>query len=234
MKACIVLAGGKGSRLKPVWRAPKILAPVHGELLFLNLLVDKLSTNGFQKIHFALGAQADPICKQLLKISTPAKLSWSIEGKPLGTGGAFLESLRYLDLHEVWVINGDTCFSGDFPKQILSSEQLGYVSDLMLLVKKIENNDRYGGVKVLEDELSFVRGEDLVKQTDFPVFLGFARVRSCIFFDLDVPPPVSFEELLSLAFKKKKFQIELVEYAEDFLDFGIPSDYAKLPGFFGF
>ena len=55
----IILAGGKGTRLKPYTTVlPKPLLPI-GDLPILEVVIKQLKKNGFKKITMAVGHQHD-------------------------------------------------------------------------------------------------------------------------------------------------------------------------------
>jgi D-glycero-alpha-D-manno-heptose 1-phosphate guanylyltransferase len=73
-----------------------------------------------------------------------------VEKEPLGTGGAILASCYKTSEQTVLVVNGDTIFKADIEKAF--ADHIKYDSDCTLLLKPMENFDRYGVVELNEDD----------------------------------------------------------------------------------
>lgn len=95
-----ILAGGQGTRLRPVWDGPKCMAPVNGKP-FLDYQVKWIAKWGRGRPILCLG--------YLSELVTGRKEPKSIEAEPLGTMGAVkLALLKYPAADRVVVLNGDT------------------------------------------------------------------------------------------------------------------------------
>ena len=105
----LILAGGKGSRLRPfTFTIPKPLVPI-GEMTVLEILIRQLKGQGFERITISVGHLAGLIrafCGDGSQWGIP--IDYVYEDRPLGTIGclALLEDLRGAD--RMLVINGDT------------------------------------------------------------------------------------------------------------------------------
>lgn len=103
----IILAGGRGTRLKTIWDEPKCLLPIHGRP-FLDYLLKSLSLRGFTRFVISIGFK-----KNLVKLAfedSDYNISWCEEDLPLGTAGAVKKALDMTRNRNVFVINGDTFF----------------------------------------------------------------------------------------------------------------------------
>lgn len=105
-KRAIILAGGKGTRLKPYTVSlPKPLVPV-GEMPVLEIIIRNLAKHGFDHITLTVNHMADIIrafCGDGSKWNV--KIDYSLESKPLSTMGP-LKLIN--DLPENFLImNGD-------------------------------------------------------------------------------------------------------------------------------
>lgn len=106
----IIIAGGRGSRLKTVWDVPKPLAPIHGRP-FLDYLLSSLFNRGVTRFIISVGYK-----KNLIKDyyrGSKYKITWSEEDLPLGTGGAVKLALEQAINRNVLVVNGDSLFQVD-------------------------------------------------------------------------------------------------------------------------
>lgn len=115
-KTAVVLAGGKGTRLRPYTTSfPKPLMPV-GDRPVLEILIEQLIGDGFQHLHFAVGHLAELIEAYFgdgRRWSDDVTITYWREASPLGTAGplaALTESLP----DQFLVINGDVLTDLDY------------------------------------------------------------------------------------------------------------------------
>ena len=114
-KRAVILAGGKGTRLKPYTVSlPKPLVPV-GEKPILEIIIRQLAKAGFDHITITVNHMAEMIrtfCGDGSKWSV--KIDYSLENKPLSTMGP----LKLIsDLPDNFLImNGDVLTNLDFGK----------------------------------------------------------------------------------------------------------------------
>lgn len=112
-KRAVILAGGKGTRLKPYTISlPKPLVPI-GDMPILEIIIRKLSKSGFDHITITVNHMADIIRAYFNDGSKwGVKIDYSLESKPLSTMGP-LKLIK--DLPENFLImNGDVLTDIDF------------------------------------------------------------------------------------------------------------------------
>jgi len=104
-----VLAGGLGTRLRPVLgETPKILAPIGGKP-YLDHLLAWLTGYGARRVVLCLGFRAELVLDYLKRHPFPAvEIATSVEPEPLGTAGGLRLALPLLRSDPVLVMNGDT------------------------------------------------------------------------------------------------------------------------------
>lgn len=105
-KEAVILAGGKGTRLRPYTIVlPKPLMPI-GEFPILEVIVRQLAQHGFTRITMAVNHQAE-IIKAFFNDGSKwgIKIDYSLEDKPLGTMGP-LRLIKSLP-ENFLVMNGD-------------------------------------------------------------------------------------------------------------------------------
>lgn len=112
MPCAIILAGGLGTRLRSeVPDLPKPMAPVDGRP-FLEILLDYWISQGIDRFILSVGYKYDAIVDHFKHNYRSAKIEYSIEEVPLGTGGGFLTALGRLQSEEDFLLlNGDTYFA---------------------------------------------------------------------------------------------------------------------------
>ena len=112
-KRAVILAGGKGTRLKPYTVSlPKPLVPI-GEMPILEIIIRQLAKSGFDHITITVNHMAD-IIRAFFGDGSKwgVAIDYSLEDKPLSTMGP-LKLIR--DLPENFlVMNGDVLTDLDF------------------------------------------------------------------------------------------------------------------------
>ena len=104
---CVIVAGGKGTRLRPLTNSiPKPMVTVLG-VPFLEILISRLVAQGLWKFLILTGYQATIIQNYFGDGSKlNCSISYSNEATPLGSGGALWNAQKRLD-DEFLYINGD-------------------------------------------------------------------------------------------------------------------------------
>ena len=115
----IILAGGEGTRLKPILKhAPKPMIDVYNKPLLEHIL-ELIEKKNPTKVIIAIGYKAGKIIEHFNKIKKrfSFELVYSIEKTPLGTGGAIKQALlNCTNEKNILVINGDSLFVVDLNK----------------------------------------------------------------------------------------------------------------------
>ncbi len=110
----VILAGGKGTRLRPYTTVlPKPLVPV-GDRPILELVIRQLAQHGFTKIDLSVGHLGQLIKTYFEEIDLPesVELAYHWEDQPLGTAGA-LRRIEGLG-DDFLVMNGDILTTLDY------------------------------------------------------------------------------------------------------------------------
>lgn len=98
----IILAGGMGKRLRPLTNnMPKCMVPINGKPM-LQYHIDWLKRYGIKTIIVACGYKWHTI-----KNRYGNSLVYSVEKKPLGTGGGIKQALRHVESDDFIVVNAD-------------------------------------------------------------------------------------------------------------------------------
>ena len=84
----VIMAGGKGSRLKPLTNViPKPLIPV-GDKTILEVIMDQFESIGCQKFYMSVNYKADMMKYYLSQLAHQYDIEFFMEDKPLGTIGS--------------------------------------------------------------------------------------------------------------------------------------------------
>jgi D-glycero-alpha-D-manno-heptose 1-phosphate guanylyltransferase len=145
----IILAGGKGTRLRPaVSDRPKVLAEVAGRP-FLAWIIDRLSGAGFRHVVLATGYMAEKVEFVMGKGYRETRLSYSREEEPLDTGGAVRLAAGRTSSAPVLVLNGDSFVAADHAAVLAwfarSSRPAG------MLLTRMRDASRFGLVHLASD-----------------------------------------------------------------------------------
>jgi D-glycero-alpha-D-manno-heptose 1-phosphate guanylyltransferase len=149
IKEAIILAGGLGTRLRSVVNdIPKPMAEVCGKP-FLSYILDFLIKYGIKRVILSVGYKWEAIREFFGEQYKSINLVYAIEYEPLGTGGAIKNALKYVRDTEVFILNGDTLFNIDL--SVFYSLHKNKNSNLSIALKKMNFTERYGSVKIDEN-----------------------------------------------------------------------------------
>lgn len=221
MKA-VILAGGKGTRLKPYTSViPKPLVPV-GERAILEILVTRLKKAGVDEIYICLNHFAEIIMAFFGDGSRfGLKINYSIEHEPLGTV-APIKLIRDLPDHFL-VMNGDLLTDLNF------SDLFQYHLDgnsLLTVSTFVRNMKIDFGVIDVDEKSMLTKGFREKPEYTFSVSMGvYVMNRKVLDF---VPDSTSFGfDDLMLTLLKKNEPARIYPYHGYWLDIGRPDDYEK-------
>ncbi|MDG1901167.1 MAG: sugar phosphate nucleotidyltransferase [Bacteroidales bacterium] len=220
-KRAIILAGGKGTRLKPYTISlPKPLVPI-GETPILEIIIKQLIKSGFTHITITINHMAD-IIKAFFGDGSKwnVKIDYSLESKPLSTMGP-LKLIK--DLPDNFLImNGDVLTDlnfGDFYNWHVGQNNIFTISSY----QRKHKNDY--GVLELDNENKLI-GFKEKPITTFNVSMGVYMANKKILNYIPENEAYGFDHLM----------LELIEMNENacvnqfdgyWLDVGRPDDYAK-------
>lgn len=224
IKEAIILAGGFGTRLREALPdLPKSMAPVNGRP-FLFYLINYLRSQGIEKIIFSLGFKHEIIETYLNVNFSTLDFECVIEREPLGTGGAILASCYKVSERTVLVVNGDTIFKIDLQKAI--TEHNKHQSDCTLLLKPMENFDRYGVVELNEDD-SIKNFKEKQFYKSGLINGGVYLLNTEQFLAEEMPARFSFEKDYLEKYSDTRRIYGSVQNGY-FIDIGIPEDYLRV------
>lgn len=144
-----ILAGGRGTRLRPaIGERQKVLAEVDGRP-FLAFLLDQVAAAGCREVVLCVGWLAAEVERALGATHGPLRLRYSQEPAPLGTAGALRLALPALAGEQVLVMNGDSYCGVDLGAAF--AWHRAQASEATLLLVEVPDTTRYGRVELDED-----------------------------------------------------------------------------------
>lgn len=218
----IILAGGKGARLKSVVNdVPKPMADINGKP-FIAYLFDRIKKLKVSNVILSVGYKHKIIKDFFGNDHEGVNIEYSIEDKPLGTGGAIRKSMGHATTEDVFILNGDTFFNIDFEKMWALHKRKSAVFSIAL--KEMKNFNRYGNVEIDAEKVTgFSAGKDCASGL---INGGIYLLNKNILEHFPDKENFSFEK----DFVEYKFrEITICPYVSDsyFIDIGVPDDYSK-------
>jgi len=222
-----ILAGGLGTRIRPVGGdVPKVLLPVGGRP-FLLLLLDVLRARGVPEAVLCLGHGADAVWETAL--ASPLPVRASREAEPLGTGGAVRLALDLLPA-TFFLVNGDTLCDAPLDRLLTVHGDGGACATLTVVAS--DRAAEKGSVDL--DAGGRVRGfREKTAQGTGLINAGVYVLEASLFDGLAPGRPASLErELIPEALAAGKPVLSLTTRAP-FVDIGLPEDYLRVRDGFG-
>jgi D-glycero-alpha-D-manno-heptose 1-phosphate guanylyltransferase len=226
----IILAGGLGTRLRPIIDdRPKVLAPVNNRP-FLDIILDQLAKfNMIEHVVLAVGHGAEQIIRRYgRECNYPFEIFFSVEDHLLGTGGGIKKALHLISTELVFVLNGDSYVEVDLNRLAQFHSENG--AALTMAVTYTEDANRYGRV-VFNDQrrmVSFIEKKSTV-QGGY-INAGLYLITPDLFSGVDTDRPISLERELIPRFQEKGLYCFIAEGR--FIDIGTPESYDSADSFF--
>ena len=220
-KRAIILAGGKGTRLKPYTVSlPKPLVPIV-EKPIIEIIIQQLVKHGFDHITVSVNHMAEIIkafCGDGSKWGT--NIDYSVEDQPLSTMGP-LNLIK--DLPENFlVMNGDVLTDlsfSDFYEYHTGNENLFTISSY----QREQIND-YGVLDVNDDDVLYNFREK--PSHFFEVSMGVYMVNRKVLEYIPEGKAFGFDQLM-LKLIKEQQQVKVKNHKGYWLDIGRPDDYEQ-------
>lgn len=220
-KCAVILAGGRGTRLRPYTIAmPKPLVPV-GEFPIMEIIIQQLVNNGFKKIILTVNHQADLIKAYFIdRKKWNIDISYSLEDKPLGTMGPLT---LINDLPDNFlVMNGDILTDLKFSAFL----QQHVEENNMFTISGYRRTHRVEyGVLYADDNKQLIDFKEK-PELDYLVSMGVYAVSKDILKYIPKGEYYGFDTLMRDLIAKN-MQVKIETYGGYWLDIGNPKDYEK-------
>lgn len=217
----VILAGGKGTRLKPYTATlPKPLMPV-GEEPIMKLLLTRLKSQGFRETTICINHMGDLISAYFGDGSQYGlKILYSTEDKPLGTVGP-IKKIDNLP-EDFLVMNGDVLT--DLPFRDFLHEHKSNDALMTLAVYKQLMQIEYG---VIEHNAEHEVTAFVEKPTHpYNVCMGIYALNKRALDYVPADTYFGFDDLVQTLLGKGE-KIKIIEHKGYWLDIGRPEDYEK-------
>lgn len=145
MSQCVILVGGKGSRLGDIAKNyPKPMLEIN-EKPFLMYLIEMVQRFGFEEI-LLLASHANHVVIDYFKNyeNKQCKVKIIIEESPLGTGGAIVNAFDHLE-ETFYCINGDSIIEGNW---ISLNPLLKNKFKAIIGLTEVSDPARYGSIEI--------------------------------------------------------------------------------------
>ncbi|MFD7713085.1 NDP-sugar synthase [Streptomyces sp. NPDC059785] len=218
----VILAGGKGVRLRPYTTAlPKPLVPIGDQHAILEIVLRQLATAGFTGCTIAIGHLGEIIRAYVGDGSQwGLKVDYTTEESPLGTIGPLLTMRERLP-ESFLVMNGDVLTDLDYADVLRRHRDSGAPLTIATYARKVHID--FG---VLTTRASRVVGFTEKPSMDYHVSMGVYGLSRATLEGYTAGLPLGFDELVLDLLKEDN-----PPYAYDFdgywLDIGRPDDYDR-------
>jgi D-glycero-alpha-D-manno-heptose 1-phosphate guanylyltransferase len=224
----VVLAGGLGSRLRPVVKdRPKVLAEVGGRP-FLAYILDQLNQAGMREVVLCTGYMAEAIRRTFGERYKSLTLKYSEEIQALGTGGALRQALPHCGSDSILVLNGDSFIEADLNDYYKWFCENGLEAAMLLTM--VPNAGRFGRVVAGQDGLIMHFEEKSENQDAGLINAGVYILKKQVVLSIPEGENFSLERQLFPQLMGKNLYGYLTKGS--FIDIGTPESYLSAEKFF--
>ncbi|MEZ9476209.1 nucleotidyltransferase family protein [Vibrio splendidus] len=215
-----IMAGGFGSRLRPLTDScPKPMLKVGGKPM-LEILIEQFKAQGFSQFFISTHYLPEVITQYFGDGSKRGvNIEYVYEDSPLGTGGALslLPKDRIQD--DVVVVNGDVLTTLDFSSLITKHKNLN--SKATMCVREFNYKIPYGVVEINETKITgFVEKPTQTYQVNAGIYVISKEVIDSVEAGTKIDMPTLFEQNLNRA-------VNAIPFYDYWLDIGKMEDFEK-------
>lgn len=216
----VVMAGGKGMRLRPLTEhIPKPMLSV-GKRPLLELIIERLRNAGIHQVNITTHYKPEKITEHFGDgREFGVKLNYVSEDEPLGTAGAL--SLIKVPQEPLLVINGDILTGVDFQAIMAYHEE--HEADMTVAVRKYDLQVPYG---VVECDGPDIRSLSEKPMMSFFVNAGIYLLQPTVWSSIPNGEHLDMNELIEklLVTNRRVVSFPIIEY---WLDIGQLDDYER-------
>jgi NDP-mannose synthase len=218
----VVLAGGKGTRLRPYTTTlPKPLVPVGDDFSILEIVLRQLAWRGFGRATLAIGHQGSLIQAVVGDGSQwGLDVDYAAEDQPLGTMGPVVRLLDRLPEHFL-VLNGDILTDLDFGAVLATHAASGAPLTIATYARQVDVD--FGVLEVSDDR---VVGFHEKPKLSYSVSMGVYGLSRATLANYAPDRPLGFDELVLDLLANGRHPLSL-PFDGYWLDIGRPDDYDR-------
>ncbi|MBV2152976.1 nucleotidyltransferase family protein [Kitasatospora sp. SUK 42] len=218
----VILAGGKGVRLRPYTTAlPKPLVPIGDQHAILEIVMRQLAAAGFKTVTLAIGHLGHIIRAYVGNGSQwGLRVGYAVEDSPLGTMGPLLTMQDRLPEHFL-VMNGDILTDLDFAGVLKHHEASGAPLTIATYARQVKID--FG---VLTAASGTITGFQEKPSIDYRVSMGVYGVSRAALAKYTPGLPLGFDELV-LDLLAADTPPAAYDFGGYWLDIGRPDDYDR-------
>ena len=221
IRRAFILAGGKGTRLRPYTvTLPKPLVPI-GDMPIVEIIIRQLASKGFEHITMGVNHQAD-IIKAYFGDGKKwnIKIDYSLEETPLGTMGP-LRLIKNLP-DNILIMNGDILTDLDYNE--LCKLHLDQAAGFTIAATDREQAIDYGVLELSDNHR--LLGFHEKPHIPYIVSMGIYCCNKSILDWIPADRPFGFDQLMH-ALLKTENKVYVHKHNGYWLDIGRPDDYER-------
>ena len=226
----VILAGGFGTRLRPVLAdRPKVLAPVNG-VPFLKCYLEWLRRFGARRIILSLGYLAGMV-QDFVKLENwhGMEIIANVETTPLGTGGAVRACLPLVQSPTALVANGDSVVWLDLCQFVEFHRTKA--ARLSMVLTRQPRTGAFGLVETdVNDAVVLFNEKPQNQNADGYINAGLYLMQRDAIEEIPGDKPISIEKDIFPKFCRRGFYALKGEFP--FIDIGTPESYRRAGDFF--
>lgn len=219
MTDLVILAGGKGTRIKKlIGNIPKPLAKFN-KIKFLDYLLNFYCKFNINNIFIIAGYKGHLIYNKYHGITkNSVKINCIIEKYPMGTGGA-LKFIKKKLSNNFFVVNGDSLHDFDIFELFKIKRKNSHVISLCNIKKKIKSHKKFNNLKLKKNIVKF---SDSAKNINISSGVYLFDKSIFKFFKKKI---ISLEDDIIFRLIKKEKIKGIVKKNNFFIDIGTPKDF---------
>jgi NDP-sugar pyrophosphorylase family protein/CheY-like chemotaxis protein len=222
----IILAGGMGTRLRPLtYTVPKPMLPIAGRPA-LARLADMLASAGISEVFVTTNYLAETISDGIKRCELPIPVHCIREEEPLGTAGCVKNAIHLLN-DEFLVIQGDAVADVDFAKFMRRHRERN--ADVTITTIRVKDPRDFGIVETAEDGriLRFQEKPRLEEAFSDQANAGFYLLRKSVFDEVPAGESHDFSKQLFPCLMEKDKRLFAWEIGGYWVDIGRPQSYLE-------